>query len=344
MTGPDDSTTEVAARTLEAKVAWLSDPASYPDRPATVERIQTHFAWVFLAGARAYKLKKPRKLDGADLGSLAAREWCCREEVRLNRRLAAETYLGVEPLTVRGDGFELGGDGPVADWLVAMRRLDRAQMLDARLAAGTVAVADLEAVVERLLVLDAESDGPHGVEPATFDAAVRARLEEALGETARPGFAVPRAALAPAAARLRALHDAARPALVARAPRVREGHGDLRAEHVWLGPPLQVIDALEFDRALRMLDPAEDVAMLAVDAERLAGAWTREALCRAYEARARDPVAPVLWGFYLALRAATRAKIAIWHLADPGHAAEAERWRATCVDWLRLCAGYGSTG
>ena len=39
--------------------------------------------------------------------------------------------------------------------------------------------------------------------------------------------------------------------------RIRDGHGDLRAEQVLLSPELAIIDCLEFDPVLRTLDTAE---------------------------------------------------------------------------------------
>lgn len=63
----------VDANLLEAKVRALSAPDAYIERPATVEIVETHFAWVFLGEAYAYKLKKPVRIGGLDLRSLAAR-------------------------------------------------------------------------------------------------------------------------------------------------------------------------------------------------------------------------------------------------------------------------------
>src|SRR5581483_3069303 len=103
----------------DAVADWLAAPDAYRQRPDRVEHIETHISHVFVAGEHVYKLKKPVKYDFLDYTTLAGREQACREEVRLNRRLAADTYLGVVPVTVkRGGGFELGGAGDVVDWLV----------------------------------------------------------------------------------------------------------------------------------------------------------------------------------------------------------------------------------
>lgn len=325
---------------LAAKVAWLADAAGYGNATQQVEVIETHFAYVFLAGTFAYKLKKPVEAYGADYRTLAGRERYCREELRLNARVAPQTYLRVVPLTSSDGRLALAGHGAVIDWLVEMRRLDRRQMLDARLRADTVAPADLEAVVARLHSLDrAEPAGHPPSGSAECQAPIARRLDEALHTFARPEMGLPSRAYAPLALALRARYAQLHPVFAARSWRVREGHGDLRAEHVWLGRPVQIIDALEFDRELRMLDPAEDLAMLAVDVERQGGGWIPDVLRKAYERRADDRVPDLLWRFYLSLRAATRAKVALWHLDDTG-SRNPGRWREQAQAYLALGERY----
>jgi aminoglycoside phosphotransferase family enzyme len=332
MTGAD---AQSQASSQERIVQWLSGPDAYGGAVRAVERVETHFAWVFLTGARAYKLKKSIRIHGADLRPLAAREHFCREELRLNRRLAAATYLGVRSVVAGERGLAIGGRGRVVDWLVEMRQLDRARMLDEVLRTGEAGADALRRAVAHLHRLDAAARvAPAGRYEAL--AGVQARAGEALVEIARPEFAIPPELCAAFAAALRARLQEAEPLLVARAARVRDGHGDLRAEHVWLGEPLQIIDALEFDPALRRLDAAEDVAMLAVDTERLAGAWTRRELCAAHEELAADPVPDAVWQVYLGLRAATRAKVALWHLDDARYVAEPDRWRDRALAYLAL--------
>src|SRR2546430_1767593 len=73
----------------EAIAGWLARPEAYPDRPERVEQIETHISCVFLAGSHAYKLKKPVNYGFLDFSTFQARELACRDEVRLNRRLAA---------------------------------------------------------------------------------------------------------------------------------------------------------------------------------------------------------------------------------------------------------------
>ena len=131
MASADNNTT-----TLAEKVAFLSRPDAYPHCVDNVTRRETHMSWVFLAGDRVYKLKKPVRFPYLDFATLERRETACRAEVSLNRRLAPDIYLGTLPLTVTANVLCIGGTGTVADWLVVMRRLDSRWALDRALREG----------------------------------------------------------------------------------------------------------------------------------------------------------------------------------------------------------------
>jgi len=315
-----------------ARVAFLSDPASYPEHPRQVDRRETHFAWVFLAGSRAYKMKKPSHLRGADWRSTDARQHACREELRLNRRLSPSIYLGVEPLVQTAAGLRIGGGGPAVDWLLVMRRLDERRMLDAVLAAGKLTRADLDAVLA-FLVAFYKSRDPLPFSPEAYLRRVRSRIDEALTVLQRPELGLPLERIAPLARELTGAFDSLQPELAGRpvAHRIAEVHGDLRAEHVWLGPPVQVIDALEVYADLRMLDTAEEIALLALECESPAAPWAASYLRDTYRELAADRLSTPLFEFYMALRAATHAKVAIWHLDDPQQYRDPAPWRARAL-------------
>ena len=313
---------------LADKVAWLERRLGPGD-----EAIETHFAWVFLRGDRAFKLRKPVRRDPMDYRTLAARRLGCESEVRLNRRLAADVYLGVRSLTRDAAGrLAIDGDGEVVDWLVEMRRLDRSRMLDAMLAAGRATPSDLRRVA-RLL---AEFYG--SAEPALRDGealATRLRMQvqanHAVLATLEPG---------PARALLDAQSgfvDAHRDRIATRAATgcVVEAHGDLRPEHILLGDPPAVIDCLEFDRNLRILDRAEELEFLALESVRIGQAEAGETIVRECLALLGDDVPPRLRQFYRSHRAATRAKLYVWRAGEPEDG-DAQRWIATARAYLEL--------
>jgi aminoglycoside phosphotransferase family enzyme len=317
---------------LDDKVAALRVPLSYPGGIRRVEAIETHFAWVFLAGRHAYKLKKPVRQAAMDYRSLAAREHGCREELRLNRRFAPQVYLGVVPLTVQGGSLVVGRGGAVVDWLVKMRRLPASGMLDRRLLRRALRRDELDRLCTRLAGFFARAESvPFGEE--TYIARLRREVLQNR-RTLRGARAHGCRALADSAADTqREFITRARHLLEGRAGRVVEGHGDLRAEHVHLGPPVCVIDCLEFSRELRLLDPVEELAFLSLEVERLG--WPRLAaeIPRRVCALRGDSVPEAVVSFYTSHRASTRAKLALWHVGDPQFP-DARPWIARARSYL----------
>ena len=101
---------------------------------------------VFLAGDRAYKLKRSVRYSYLDFSKVALREASCRAEVRLNRRTAPDLYLGVHSIARGDDGsVRFDGSGTVLDWVVAMRRFDQDLLFDRLAARGDLNDALVEA-------------------------------------------------------------------------------------------------------------------------------------------------------------------------------------------------------
>ena len=146
----------------------LSKPEAYPHEVDAVQIRQTHISVVFLAGAFAYKLKKPVDLGFLDFTTLEKRRHFCEEEVRLNRRLATAVYLGVVPITRRTGVIE--GDGEVVEWAVKMARLPEGTSLLDRLRRGEVDARLIETLAERVAAFHAAAErGPRVAAFGRFD-------------------------------------------------------------------------------------------------------------------------------------------------------------------------------
>jgi aminoglycoside phosphotransferase family enzyme len=318
------------------EVDFLSRCDPYPERPRAVARVETHMSWVFLTDRHAYKLKKPVRWDSLDFSTPALRKRDCDEELRLNRRLAPDVYLAVVPLTREPGGrLALGGAGEPVDWLVQMRRLPADRMLDHMIATGV----DRDDVRPAALTLARFFAGARAVESS--GAAYRRRLAEG---TRDDEHELCRRELALPAERVRALAAAQLAFLDTHAAlfdrrvrdgRIVEGHGDLRPEHICLVEPPAIIDCLEFSAALRVLDPADELAFLALECERLGRPVVGRWFFDAYREVTTDAPAPELVAFHRRYRALRRATIAIRHLRTPG-GRDAEKWRSRALAYLDL--------
>jgi aminoglycoside phosphotransferase family enzyme/predicted kinase len=287
-----------------------------------VELRATHASWVYLGRDDVWKLKRPVDLGFLDFRTVESRRRCCEEEVRLNRRLAANVYLGVEPVQRGAHGLTIGGAGPVVDWAVHMRRLEDDASAAALLASGRLDDEHLARLARRLATFHAAMPET----PAAGDvAAVRANVEENFAQTRRfVGDLLERATFEGARAFqmgwLAAHGERLRGRVAER--RVREGHGDLRLEHVYFlsdepdAAPV-VIDCLEFSERLRSGDVAADAAFLAMELD----AAGRRDLADGFLARFAEVSDDFgMYGvidFYLSYRAWVRGKVAALVAEDP---------------------------
>lgn len=317
------------------KLRFLSEPSSYAPRPASVEVIETHMSYVVLAGARAYKLKKPVLYPFLDFSTLEARERDCREEMRLNRRLAADVYLDVLPLTAAQNRLAIGGTGAVVDWLVEMRRLPRENMLDRLIKAGDVCDAQLEAVCDALAGFYRRAERSF-ITPSDYSSRffTEAKLNREI--LTRPDFPS-RHVSARLLDALDARLVAAREQLEARVRdgHVVDGHGDLRPEHICLTEPIVIFDCLEFNAALRQVDPFDEVALLGVECAQLGASRLLRRLVEALAKRLGYAPPWELVALYGAWRAALRARLSFAHLLEPSPR-DPQKWTPLAQRYLAI--------
>ena len=325
------------AVTLESKVAFLRQPTSFSEPAYRVEAIETHMSWVFLTDGYAYKLKKPVHHEFLDFRTAAARRYYCEEEIRLNRRLAADVYLGVVPLAFNTSGhLQLDGDGTVVDWLVKMRQLPTEYMLDYEIKHQTASEQDIGKVAARLADFY-RTCAPIDINPVEYRRRLLVHIDCNLQELSRHAYQLPteRVSVICLAQRTVLQQIAAMFDERIQSGKIVEGHGDLRPEHICLQPTLAIIDCLEFSRDLRMVDTADELAFLALECERLGAAELGALLLRTYSDISSDWPAIVLIHFYQSYRAMLRATIAIRHLSEEKFRYSPE-WPRRAMDYLQL--------
>ena len=106
-------------------IEFLSRADSYGAGVDDVKKIETHISVVFLAGKRAFKLKRAVKYPYLDFSTLELRHNTCMAEISVNRRTAPGLYKGVVALTADESGaLSIGGEGEVVEWLVEMARFN----------------------------------------------------------------------------------------------------------------------------------------------------------------------------------------------------------------------------
>jgi uncharacterized protein len=353
-----DTVAHRAPPTGDALAAELARPEAYGDRTGVVEVRETHISWVFLTADRAYKLKKPVTLPFVDYGTAQRRRAMCEEEVRLNRRLAPDVYLGTRAVIPTAEGVVLApaGHPEAIDHVVEMRRFDEDRTLAARVSHGGEYYPALIAVGRRLAEFHAGAAAPDaGHATAALHLALAENIDTLLALAPDREFARHVAALARFT---ESFFTARRDEIETRAAagRVRDGHGDLRAEHVLLEHGVEIVDCLEFDPALRVSDVGCDLAFLIMDLEALGSPVAARAVLDGYRDAGGDPGDDALLAFFAVYRALVRAKVSLVRAtqsADPPRLIDyararislAERfaWRAS-QPGLVVFAGLSATG
>ncbi len=303
-------------------VAFLMRSESYPGAPGEVERLDTHGAMIFLAGDRAYKLKRAVKLPYLDFSTLEKRRAVCERELRINRRTAPSLYLDVLPIR-RGAGGALhfGGEGEAVDWVVVMKRFPQEALFDRLCTAGRLDMAMMPPLADAIRRFHGEA-GRAG--DAHWLPALR-RIVETLEETLLGEDAAGlELSAAGYLAALRAELDRREPLLLRRQQdgHVRRCHGDLHLKNIVLDDGLPVLfDALEFDDNLSSIDVLYDLAFLLMDLIHRDRPAEADAVLNRYvegEADAGALEGLALLPLFLSLRATIRAMVGVHGLPFAG--------------------------
>ena len=319
----------VAASSIPLAQA-LRDPRCYPFPAGSVEAIETHISWVFLAGDFAYKVKKPVDLGFCDFTTLERRRFFCEEELRLNGRIAPRLYVGVVPIVESAEGPRVEGEGTPVEFAVKMRRFPQEMLLDALAASGRLEAATIDRlalVVSQMHAMAARVDPSSGW--GSPEEALRLAIDNF---AALEGADLPR----PRAAELARLREwtllefqQVRGAMKERelGGFVRECHGDLHLGNIVLtGGVALPFDCVEFDPRLRWIDVMSDVAFLVMDLEAHGLARLAARLLTEYLEESGDYDGLRVLRFYRVYRALVRAKIE--HLRSLQRAAGREGSRA----------------
>ncbi|MBL8794465.1 MAG: AAA family ATPase [Planctomycetia bacterium] len=311
---------------LAKLIDGLSRATAYSHPVASVAVCQTHISVVFLAGNFAYKIKKPVQFPFADFSTLEKRRFYCEEEVRLNRRLAPDVYLGVVPVTLTDGAPTFADDGEPVEWAVRMQRLPAEATLHERLRHGGVSVELVETLAQRIAAF-------HRVAPADPQRAALGNFA-AVAQNIRDIYrqAGPHVGQTLSQAvydQLQALHEAAltrwQPVIEGRAARgvPRDCHGDLHLDHIYHFPDrpppgdLVVVDCIEFNERFRFIDPVADLAFAVMDFAFHARADLADVLTEGYFRATGDDEGRALLPSYAAYRAAVRGTVEGLKLAEP---------------------------
>jgi aminoglycoside phosphotransferase family enzyme/predicted kinase len=324
-------------------VAFLQNPATHGGGP--VERFDTHGAMVFLAGSRAYKIKRVVKFPYMDFSTLAKRQWACEREYTFNRRTAPSLYLRTVAITrARDTGLDLGGDGEVVEWAVVMRRFDQADLLDRLAQAGRLTGALMTELADAVARFHTTAD-PVGAdtESAGGSDGLRWVIEETFREFAERPDLFPPTDIEDLRRTARSWLSQTAVVLDQRLAQgfVRRCHGDLHLRNICLidGAPT-LFDCIEFNDRIACIDVFYDLAFLLMDLGHRGLRPLANLVFNRYLQKTGDLSGPGVLAPFLATRALVRAKVTASAEATQADAKRREALRKEARSYFREGLAY----
>lgn len=292
----------------------LQNPALFKHPVKKFEVIETHISWVLLTGQFAYKIKKPVDFGFLDFSSLEKRHFYCKEEVRLNRRLASQLYLNVATICGPAAQPSLEGQGPVIEYAVKMRQFPQSVQLDRLLSNEgldhrlieklAIKVADFHLSIKSASADSIFGDLEHIRQPILENFQ---QIHACMNDTS----------VAPMLNKLERwsqqqldeMADVIRQRKAAGF--IRECHGDMHLRNIaWWRDEIIIFDCIEFNKNFFWIDVISDIAFLVMDLEdRQQHALANRFLNRYLEITG-DYAGVQLLNFYKVYRALVRAKVA----------------------------------
>lgn len=299
----DDTSAEAGQKEV---IAFLQRHDTYGAGP--VRHIVTHAAHVFIAGDRAWKLKRAVTYGFLDFSTIEKRHWALKRELELNRRLAPEIYLDVMPVTKSDGQLMLGCDGAPQDWVLVMRRFDQADILDRMLAENRLTPAlinglgdDIAAFHKSLPPIEGKG-GATRMRKSTTD--VFAALEPCVDTVLeRHAVDAARESLKCGIEEVSAILDRRRDQGF-----VRYCHGDMHLANIclWKGRATP-FDCIEFNDDIACCDLLHDLAFPVMDLVAHQDRPLANLLMNRYLEATRDYADLKVFPFFLAARAVIRA-------------------------------------
>lgn len=298
----------------------LTKAEFYPHGPSSVELIQTHISYIFIAGEYVYKVKKDVDFGFLDFTTLEKRKYYCEEELRLNRRLAPDIYLDVMPIYEDGHGnLHIKNGETIVDYAVVMKKIPEERMLNRLLKKEEVGKSVMSDIARKISEFHKDAATGGKIDQIGGFETVRHNHEENFQQTeSYIDITIPKSRYSFIKSYVNNFLKKNRSLFEKRVAehRIRDCHGDLHLQHICIADDILIFDCIEFNERFRYLDVAAEISFLAMDLDYNGYPQYGKAFIDAYLKYSNDSEIVTLLNFYKCYFAYVRGKVIGFRIND----------------------------
>jgi aminoglycoside phosphotransferase family enzyme/predicted kinase len=326
----------------------LSEASAYQHEVTAVSIVETHISWVLLTGKYAYKIKKPVNFGFLDFSTLEKRRFFCFEELRLNRRLAADLYLDVVPITGKPDQPQMDGAGEAFEYAVRMIQFPAGFTLSELAESGQLDADEIDQITGLIANFHEVIEKADDASPYGHSEGIKHWFDENFDHI-RPLLVDDKQKQQLQAIQTWGDHEWNNKAPLMQLRRqqgsVRECHGDLHLSNMTLiDGKVTLFDCIEFNPMLRWIDVISEVAFLVIDLLHFGYESYAYRLLNHYLQRTGDYHGLALLRYYLVYRALVCAKVSLLRQAQQANDAEYNQSSLKYTEFAKLAEHFTKVG
>ncbi len=299
---------------------------------------------MFLTKNTVYKIKKPVNFGFLDFSTLEKRKFFCEKELQLNRRLCPDMYLQVVRITRQNGKYKIGGTGETVEYALEMKRMPQDKIMTKLLEENKIDAKLVDEIAKIIADFHAKAETNPTINEIGSFATVKTNWDENFDQTQNViGVTISQKDFEALESKIGKFMQQNRALFEKRIVegKIRDCHGDIHSENIFITDKIYIFDAIEFNERFRYSDVAADVAFLAMDLDFKNRTDLSKYFIEKYVEYSGDRELLKLLPFYKCYRAYVRGKVIGFKLADPNvPAAEKQECTQLSQAYFKLAAKY----
>ena len=305
-------------------VEALMKPEAYDEKPGEIQLVQTHISFVFLTDKFVYKVKKAVNFGFLDFTTLDKRRFFCEKELEINKRLCGDMYVEVVPIN-RSRTIKIKGKGEAVEYAVKMKRMPQESMLSNLLKQNRVDYKIIDEIARIVSDFHSRAETSERISEFGSLSIVETNWKENFEQTREfVGNTIFMKNFELISNRIEHFMRKSAALFEKRIEegRVKDCHGDIHSDNIFVADRIYIFDAIEFNERFRYSDVASDVAFLAMDLDFKERPDLSDLFVKKYVKYSGDEEMMELLPFYKCYRAYVRGKVVSFKLKDPNLSSE----------------------